>query len=33
VTVAGNIALWHGSEVAAQSTVKAGSALFLSKAA
>ena len=33
VTVAGNIALWHGSEVAAQSTVKAGTSLFLSKAA
>jgi hypothetical protein len=33
VTVAGNIELWHGSEVAAASTVKAGSMLILDKAA
>lgn len=33
VTVAGNIELWHGSEVAAASTVKAGSSLILTKAA
>ncbi len=33
VTVAGNIELWHGSEVAAASTVKAGSTLILQKAA
>ena len=33
VTVAGNIQLYHGSEVAAQSTVKAGTSLFLTKAA
>lgn len=33
VTVAGNIELWHGSEVAAASTVKAGSMLVLDKAA
>lgn len=31
VTIAGNIELWHGSEVAAASTVKAGSSLRLSK--
>jgi sorbitol-specific phosphotransferase system component IIBC len=31
VTVAGNIELWHGSEVAAASTVKAGSSLILTK--
>jgi hypothetical protein len=31
VSVAGNIELWHGSEVAAASTVKAGSALRLTK--
>lgn len=31
VTVAGNLELWHGSEVAAASTVKAGSALRLTK--
>ncbi len=31
VTVAGNIELWHGSEVAAASTVKAGTALRLTK--
>lgn len=31
VTVAGNMELWHGSEVAAASTVKAGSSLRLSK--
>lgn len=33
VTVAGDIELWHGSEVAAASTVKAGSSLFLVKVA
>jgi hypothetical protein len=33
VTVAGNIELWHGSEVAAASTVKAGSMLVCDKAA
>jgi hypothetical protein len=32
VTVAGNLELWHGSEVAAASTVKAGSLLVLDKA-
>ena len=31
VTVAGNIALWHGSEVAAASTVMAGSSLSVIK--
>jgi hypothetical protein len=31
VTVAGNLELWHGSEVAAASTTKAGSALILTK--
>ena len=31
VTVAGDLELWHGSEVAAQSTVKAGSSLLLTK--
>ena len=31
VTVDGNIELWHGSEVAAASTVKAGSSLILTK--
>lgn len=31
VTVAGNIELWHGSEVAAQSTIKGGSSLRLTK--
>jgi hypothetical protein len=31
VTVAGDLELWHGSEVAAQSTVKAGSSLVLTK--
>lgn len=30
VTVTGNLELWHGSEVAAATTVKAGSSLFLS---
>ena len=33
VTVAGNIELWHASEVAASSTVKAGSSLILTKTA
>lgn len=33
VTVAGNVELWHGSEVAAASTVKAGSSLRLTKMA
>lgn len=33
VTVEGNLELWHGSEVAASSTVKAGSTLTLRKAA
>lgn len=33
VTVAGNLELWHGSEVAAASTVKAGSSLLLTKTA
>jgi hypothetical protein len=33
VTVAGNLELWHGSEVAAASTVKAGSSLRLTKTA
>ena len=33
VSVDGNIELWHGSEVAAASTVKAGSTLRLTKAA
>jgi hypothetical protein len=31
VTVAGNLALWHGSEVAAASTIKAGTSLVLIK--
>lgn len=31
VTVAGNLELWHGSEVAAASTVKAGTSLILTK--
>lgn len=31
VTVAGNLELWHGSEVAAASTVKAGTSLVLTK--
>lgn len=31
VTVAGNIALWHGSETAASTTTKAGTSLILSK--
>jgi hypothetical protein len=31
VTVAGNLELWHGSEVAAQSTVKAGSSVIITK--
>lgn len=31
VTIAGNLELWHGSEVAAASTVKGGSALRLTK--
>lgn len=31
VTADGNLELWHGSEVAAQSTVKAGSSLYLIK--
>lgn len=33
VTVAGDIELWHGSEVAAASTVKAGSSLVVTKVA
>lgn len=33
VTVAGNLELWHGSEAAAASTVKAGSSLRLTKTA
>jgi hypothetical protein len=33
VSVAGNMELWHGSEAAAQSTVKAGSSLRLTKTA
>lgn len=33
VSVAGNIELWHGSEVAAETTVKAGSGLILTKLA
>ena len=33
VTVAGNIELWHGSEVAAASTVKAGASLVVTKVA
>jgi hypothetical protein len=33
VTVAGDLELWHGSEVAAASTVKAGSVLVLTKVA
>ncbi len=33
VTVSGNLELWHGSEVAANTTVKAGSSLILTKIA
>lgn len=32
VTVAGNIELWHGSETAAETSVRAGSSLFLQQA-
>ena len=31
VTVAGNFELWHGSEVAAQSTVMAGTAVVINQ--